>query len=224
LKNSNLKWSQHVHLINDPNNPCCYTTTCDENWKVQHAKCLYEKYYTYVKELNKYIRHGCMESPIRGSYYCSKHNHEDLIFNVGKNKKSTWHPNRIIHTHVGNLNYNKKSSRGIQLAATNCGIVLGYRDLYGAEILTQVALFFLDIYDNFKIFNYIGQPKPQYFLYDNACNLKRYLKRRINKHSTDRMKNMKNIRFVVDKLHMAGHKEDWCKLHCDPARFPDLLK
>jgi hypothetical protein len=61
-------------------------------------------------------------------------------------------------------------------------------------------------------------------VYDNACNLKRYLKKRINKHSTDRMKNMKNIRFVVDKLHMAGHKEDWCKLHCDPARFPDLLK
>ena len=44
----------------------------------------------------------------------------------------------------------KCKTRGLQLACSNCGIVLAFRELYGSESLTQVALMYLDIVDNFK--------------------------------------------------------------------------
>jgi hypothetical protein len=43
----------------------------------------------------------------------------------------------------------KCRTRGIQLAASNCGIVLAFREIYLAETKAQVALMYLDICDNF---------------------------------------------------------------------------
>ena len=43
----------------------------------------------------------------------------------------------------------KVKTRGIQLALTNCGIIVAYRELYGSESTTQVALVYLDLCDNF---------------------------------------------------------------------------
>lgn len=39
----------------------------------------------------------------------------------------------------------KCKTRGIQLACGNCGIILGYRELFGAESCTQVAQMYLDL-------------------------------------------------------------------------------
>lgn len=30
------------------------------------------------------------------------------------------------------------------------------------------------------------------------------------------------MNIVIDKMHMAGHTDTWCKQNCDPKLFPDL--
>jgi len=44
----------------------------------------------------------------------------------------------------------KCKTRGILLCATNCGVVVSYRELYGAESHSQVAMLYLDTLDYFK--------------------------------------------------------------------------
>ena len=39
----------------------------------------------------------------------------------------------------------KCKTRGVIIAASNCGLVLGWREIYGAESCTQVALFYLNL-------------------------------------------------------------------------------
>ena len=31
------------------------------------------------------------------------------------------------------------------------------------------------------------------------------------------------VEIVIDKLHMAGHIDKWCKMTCDPHLFSDLV-
>ena len=44
----------------------------------------------------------------------------------------------------------KCRTRGLLLACSNCGVIIAYRELFGAESLTQVAILFVDIFDNYK--------------------------------------------------------------------------
>jgi hypothetical protein len=44
----------------------------------------------------------------------------------------------------------KCKTRGILLSATNCGIAMSFRELYGSESCTQVALMFMDTLDSFN--------------------------------------------------------------------------
>ena len=45
----------------------------------------------------------------------------------------------------------KVKTRGILLALSNCGIIVGYRELYGSESITQVANMYLDMVDQFQL-------------------------------------------------------------------------
>jgi hypothetical protein len=44
----------------------------------------------------------------------------------------------------------KSRTRGIQIAATNCGFIIGFREMFGSESIIQVADMYMDIADNFK--------------------------------------------------------------------------
>ena len=33
-----------------------------------------------------------------------------------------------------------------------------------------------------------------------------------------------DIEIVVDKMHMSGHIDEWCKANCDPNKFAHLDK
>ena len=44
----------------------------------------------------------------------------------------------------------KVKTRSILLALSNCGIILGFRELYGSESITQVANMYLDMVDQFQ--------------------------------------------------------------------------
>jgi len=64
---------------------------------------------------------------------------------------------------------------------------------------------------------------PQYLVYDNACQLKRHEKKLVTPHhQTERLNRVKNIYYVVDRLHIVGHKQEWCKAECHPDLFEEL--
>jgi hypothetical protein len=44
----------------------------------------------------------------------------------------------------------KCRTRGIQLGINNCGVIVGYRELFGSESSSQVALMYLDICDHYQ--------------------------------------------------------------------------
>jgi hypothetical protein len=133
----------------------------------------------------------------------------------------------------------KCKTRGILLSATNCGIVMSFRELYGSESCTQVALLFMDTLDSFKgtcrffmpIINYytckfinLGT-QPEYMVYDDACHLMRFVNTRMKREPVSRrLKLFNDKKFVIDKLHIRGHKEAFCNKNCHPDNFPELAK
>ena len=44
----------------------------------------------------------------------------------------------------------KVKTRGILIMIINCGVIVGYRELYGSESLTQVANLYLDLVDSIQ--------------------------------------------------------------------------
>jgi len=42
--------------------------------------------------------------------------------------------------------------------------------------------------------------------------------------ATETMKLLASLNIVVDKMHMKGHTDSWCKKHCDPQLFSELDK
>jgi hypothetical protein len=62
-------------------------------------------------------------------------------------------------------------------------------------------------------------------VYDDACHLKRYIKKKCEKNKvSERLINFNKKVFVVDKLHIQGHTEEWCLENCHPRKFSELNK
>ncbi len=61
---------------------------------------------------------------------------------------------------------------------------------------------------------------PRYIVYDDACHLKKFVEKRIDK--SERTTVFKDKIFVVDKLHITGHTDHNCRKSCHPDLFPDL--
>ena len=63
--------------------------------------------------------------------------------------------------------YSKKNrTKGLLISAYNCGIINGFRELYGSESISQVVLYYLDLISYSK-------KLPEIFLYDDACHLRK---------------------------------------------------
>ena len=58
--------------------------------------------------------------------------------------------------------------------------------------------------------------------YDDGCHLSKYSTNASRKDLTPTSKMISNLTITVDKMHMAGHVDLWCKRHCDPRKFRDL--
>jgi hypothetical protein len=92
----------------------------------------------------------------------------------------------------------KCRTTGVLLTVFNCGIICGYREIFSAESLSQVAIFLLDIAE-------YGSSLPQYLIYDNACHLDAFLKNRKISEKSDRGKLLSNLTFVIDRFHIKYH-------------------
>ena len=58
--------------------------------------------------------------------------------------------------------------------------------------------------------------------YDDGCHLRKYTNHPSRKDLTTFTKQIANCEIVVDKMHFAGHKDSWCKKHCNPNDHPVL--
>lgn len=112
----------------------------------------------------------------------------------------------------------KTKTRGVLIAASNCGIVTGYREIFGCESISQVVLFYLDLIEESK------NNLPDIFIYDDACHLKKFisLPKKDFKSKSVRSKILLNKKHVIDRFHFNGHKDAWCKLNCNPNDVPEL--
>ena len=78
-------------------------------------------------------------------------------------------------------------------------------------------LFFLDLIEHSVV------ELPKYFVYDDACHLKRYLTNRKLNTKSSRGKFLFNKIHIIDKFHMHNHSDPWCIKHCNPHDIDDLL-
>jgi len=64
----------------------------------------------------------------------------------------------------------------------------------------------------------------EFIRYDDACHLRKYAENPVRAGLTAQTKQLASVQMVVDKMHMKGHTDHWCKVHCDPAKFQALRK
>ena len=63
-----------------------------------------------------------------------------------------------------------------------------------------------------------------FICYDDACHLKRFARDPMWAGITDQGKQPASVEMVVDKMHMKGHVDPWCKMNCDAEIFSELDK
>ena len=62
----------------------------------------------------------------------------------------------------------------------------------------------------------------EFICYDDGCHLKKYACNPTRRDQTGTAKKLAEMSIVIDKMHMAGHVDDWCKKNCDPKNFKEL--
>ena len=63
-----------------------------------------------------------------------------------------------------------------------------------------------------------------YICYDDGCHLSKYATNPCRRDLTPTTQAISQMSIVIDKMHMAGHVDAWCKENCDPHKFRDLDK
>lgn len=61
-----------------------------------------------------------------------------------------------------------------------------------------------------------------YICYDDGCHLSKYATNPCRRDLTPITQAISQMSIVIDKMHMAGHVDAWCKENCDPRKFRDL--
>ena len=61
-----------------------------------------------------------------------------------------------------------------------------------------------------------------YICYDDGCHLRRFAQQPHRKNVTATSQKLASLEIVVDKMHIAGHKDPWCLQNCDSRNIPDL--
>lgn len=120
-----------------------------------------------------------------------------------------------------------------------CGIITMVRELFGSESKSQVYGHIHDYLRNaphtaeklsyvsctFKVtIMYMYVFMIEYICYDDGCHLRLYATSAKRNSQTDTAFAIATKEIVIDKMHMAGHVDAWCKTTCDPQLYPDLEK
>jgi len=63
-----------------------------------------------------------------------------------------------------------------------------------------------------------------YIIYDDGCHLRKFARNPCRKDTTSTSEQLACLEIVVDKMHIAGHKDPWCLQNCDSRKIPELQK
>lgn len=90
----------------------------------------------------------------------------------------------------------------------------------GKCVRLQVLLYVIQIALSF----FLSLPflSTEYVCYDDGCHLRKYGQHSTRRNVTPTAQRLSNIEIVIDKLHMEGHTDKWCKDNCDPHFFRAL--
>jgi len=91
-------WS--IHAQHEQTQNCSVALNYDSNWKISRLKCCFDHIYTTSEEFGE-IKIGCMATPERGSYFCSKHKTANLLF-LMDGKVLEIDPATFVHSTKGN--------------------------------------------------------------------------------------------------------------------------
>ena len=57
-----------------------------------------------------------------------------------------------------------------------------------------------------------------YICYDDGCHLRKFARNPVRAEASTESKLIALQEIVVDKMHMKGHVDSWCKQNCDPTK------
>ena len=81
----------------------------------------------------------------------------------------------------------------------------------------------IKIISNQLLYTYLNVPfHTEYVCYDDGCHLRKFARNCSRCDVSAESKILAKQHIVVDKMHMRGHIDQWCKLNCDPANYPFL--
>ena len=129
--------------------------------------------------------------------------------------------------------HNNNLHIGILAGMWPCGVITLIRELFIAESKSQVYGHLHQFLQNTSLqpskIRHLNALKHasnllEYICYDDACHLKKYSINQCRCDLTLTTRYLSQTNIVVDKMHMAGHVDSWCKKECDPHLFSDLNK
>ncbi|CAH1255647.1 Hypp1583 [Branchiostoma lanceolatum] len=107
-------------------------------------------------------------------------------------------------------------SAGVLAFLKPCNIILGLHELYLAESKSQVYGHLHSLLSRSEM------GKTEYIIYDDACHLRKFARNPARSDATETTRRLANMEMLVDRMHMRGHVDPWCKKHCGTWRFEDL--
>ena len=72
------------------------------------------------------------------------------------------------------------------------------------------------------MYNHPPTHNTGYICYDDGCHLRKFARNPSRKDVTPTAKRLASLEILVDKMHMAGHVNKWCKSSCDARKFTEL--
>ncbi|CAF1152305.1 unnamed protein product [Didymodactylos carnosus] len=202
---------------------CSQLLVLDGHQKATRRVCSVKELTTPSRELGT-VKVGCHRTPKRGEKNCHEHIffQEPLTIPLVKKKRKTYNsrrkkkPIRATRFLTCRTLKSKNQQRflhrtsGIIAAVYNCGYICALQELYGAESISQVYMFLVQIVNEFE-------NTPTVLAYDDACHLVSFIKNAKNfERRTAARKRIDNMTIVCDKMHYKNHVDPRCRRNCSP--------
>lgn len=134
----------------------------DGNWKTNRLKCTYDNMMRKSIDFGDY-RLGCPYTPDPLSYFCRDHKYQKLEFEKVDYPKKLLEEFKIVSSDNSEISNtfntdkskvytceSKTSTCGLQIFCSNCGLILGFKEMFGSESCTQVAVQLTEFRKHFK--------------------------------------------------------------------------
>lgn len=127
-------------------------------------------------------------------------------------------------------NFGKRRTHNEQFIIRPCGVILSRTTLFGSEALTAVKVCSCLIHFSIHWIKFMQdfvkqtfptpESTPEFFIFDNNCQLHSHLMAQDDKH-------FKDTAMPVDVFHFKSkHKltDTHCQKYCNPAAFPEIIE